>query len=58
MGIVQRCEATSRANVVRHCAIWLRVDPAVAMIEKDPAIGTIGFDSAAALVQQRMMGTA
>ena len=58
MGIVQRCKAMSRINVACCNACWLCFDDPVAMIEKIPAIAAVGFDPAAAFVQQRMVRTA
>ncbi len=58
MRILQRCEAASSVSVARRCASWLRVDEPIAVIEEFPAIDTVGFDPAAAFVQQSMVGTA
>ena len=44
-------------NVPRCCAGWLRLHVPVAMIEEIPAIATVGFDSAAAFVQECMVRT-
>ncbi len=38
-------------------ARWVCVDAPVAAVEKIPGAGTIGFDAAAAFVQQCMVGT-
>ncbi len=55
MGIVQRCEAMPRTSVVRRCARWMCINEAVAVVEKIPAVGTVGFNSTATFMQQRMV---
>ncbi len=43
VSMVQCCEATLRANVFRRCAIRLRVDAAVAVVEKVLTMITVRF---------------
>ncbi len=58
MGIVQRCETTSRALVVRCCSGRSHVDDPVAMIKKVPTVIIVSFDPVTALVQQRVVSAA